>query len=157
VREEEKVERSVQTVVGYNHYGILQSMKIVIDTSVIIAVIAEEPEKERLIELTKGATVVVPPSVKWEVGNAFSAMLKRSRLTLEQAVEAIDVYDSISMETVEINLKDAIRLAGKYNIYAYDAYILQCAIEYELPLISLDKDLVEIAKREAIQVIEVNP
>ena len=132
-------------------------MKIVIDTSVIIAVIAEEPEKERLIELTKGTTIVVPPSVKWEVGNAFSAMLKRSRFTLEQAIDAIDVYDSISMETVEINLKDAIRLAGKYNIYAYDAYILQCAIEYELPIISLDKDLVDIAKREAIQVIEVTP
>lgn len=137
--------------------GFIPQMKIVIDTSVIIAVIAEEPEKEKLIGLTKGATVVVPPSVKWEVGNAFSAILKRSRLTLEQAVEAIDVYDSISMETVEINLRDAIRLSGKYNIYAYDAYILQCAIEYELPLISLDKDLVEIAKREAIQVIEVNP
>lgn len=130
-------------------------MKIVIDTSALIAVIADEPEKTRLIELTLGAMIVVPPSVKWEVGNAFSAMLKRSRLAVDQAVEAIDVYQSISMETVEINLKDAVQLAGKYNIYAYDAYILQCAIEYELPLISLDKDLIEIAKRENIQVIEV--
>ena len=130
-------------------------MKIVIDTSALIAVIVDEPEKARLIELTMGTTVVVPPSVKWEVGNAFSAMLKRSRLTLDQAVKAIDIYHAISMDTVEINLKDAVRLAGKYNIYAYDAYILQCAIEYELPLISLDEDLVKIAKRENIQVIEV--
>lgn len=132
-------------------------MRIVVDTSIIIAVIAEEPEKERLIELTKGAAIVVPPSVKWEIGNAFSAMLKRSRVTLEQAIEAMDVYHSILMETVEINLKEAIRLAEKYNVYAYDAYILQCAKEYELPLISLDKGLVEIAKLDAIQVIEVNP
>jgi len=49
------------------------------------------------------------------------------------------------------------QLAGKYNIYAYDAYILQCAIEHGLPLISLDKTLVAIAKRENIQVIEVIP
>lgn len=132
-------------------------MNIVLDTSAIIAVIADEPEKARLIELTKGATLVVPPSVKWEIGNAFSAMLKRSRITLEQAVDAIEVYHSISMETVEINLKDAMRLAGKYNTYAYDAYILQCAIEHGLPLISLDKNLVEIAKCENIQVIEVSP
>ncbi len=132
-------------------------MNIVLDTSAIIAVIADEPEKARLVELTKGAILVVPPSVKWEIGNAFSAMLKRSRITLEQAVDAIEVYHSISMETVEINLKDAMRLAGKYNIYAYDAYILQCAIEHGLPLISLDKNLVEIAKRENIQVIEVSP
>lgn len=132
-------------------------MNIVIDTSAIIAVIADEPEKARLIELTKGVTLVVPPSIKWEIGNAFSAMLKRSRITLEQAISGIEVYHSITMETVEINLKDAIQLSGKYSIYAYDAYILQCAIEYGLPLISLDKDLVEIAKRENIQVIEVSP
>jgi len=54
-------------------------MKIAVDTSAIIAVIAGEPEKARLIELTKDAIIVAPPSVKWEVGNAFSAMLKRSR------------------------------------------------------------------------------
>jgi len=79
-------------------------MNIVLDTSAIIAVIADEPEKARLVELTQGATLVVPPSVKWEIGNAFSAMLKRSRITLEQAVDAIEVYHSISMGTVEINL-----------------------------------------------------
>ena len=130
-------------------------MRIVVDTSVLIAVIADEPEKARIIELTKGSVIVAPPSVKWEVGNAFSAMLKRSRLTLEQALDAMDVYQSISLEVVEINLKDAVRLAGKYNTYAYDAYILQCAIEQKLPLLSLDKNLLEAAKQEGIQVLEV--
>lgn len=132
-------------------------MKIVVDTSVVIAVIAGEPEKTALIELTKGAVIVAPPSIKWEIGNAFSAMLKRSRVNLEQAIEAIDIYQSISLEIVDINLKDAVRLAGKYNIYAYDAYILQCALEHDLPLISLDRNLIDIAKRENIQVIEVTP
>jgi predicted nucleic acid-binding protein len=130
-------------------------MRIVVDTSVIIAVIADEPEKARLIELTRDAVIVTPPSVKWEIGNAFSAMLKRSRFELEQAVEAIDVYESISLEVVEVNLKDAMRLAGRHNMYAYDAYILQCAIENKLPLISLDKDLIAVAKKEGIQVFEV--
>ena len=130
-------------------------MKIVVDTSVVIAVIADEPEKAVLVELTKGAVIVAPPSIKWEIGNAFSAMLKRSRINLEQAIEAIDIYQSISLEIVDVNLKDAVRLAGKYNIYAYDAYILQCALEHDLPLISLDRNLIDIAKRENIQVIEV--
>lgn len=93
---------------------------------------------------------------KWEIGNAFSAMLKRSRIELEQAVEAIDVYESVSLEVVDVNLKDAMRLASRHNMYAYDAYILQCAIENKLPLISLDKDLITIAKKEGIQVLEVN-
>ena len=127
-------------------------MKIVVDTSTIIAVIVGESEKDRLIDLTKDAIVVAPASIDWEVGNAFSAMLKRSRINLQQAIEAIEVYQEISLEIVEVSLKDAVKLAGKFNIYAYDAYIIQCAIEQHLPLISLDKNLVEIAKREGIQV-----
>jgi predicted nucleic acid-binding protein len=130
-------------------------MKIAVDTSIIIAVIADEPEREKIIEITKGATIVVPPSIEWEIGNAFSAMLKRARITLEQAIEAIDIYQEISMEVVDINLKDAVRLAGKYNIYAYDAYILQCAIDNNIPLISLDKNLVEIAQKEGVPTLEV--
>lgn len=56
-------------------------MDIVIDTSVIIAVIANEPEKGDLVELTKGANLIAPLSVHWEIGNAFSAMLKRRKAT----------------------------------------------------------------------------
>ena len=130
-------------------------MRIVVDTSTVIAVVVGEAEKAKLIELTKDATIVAPPSIDWEVGNAFTAMLKRSRITLEQAIEAIGVYQEISLEIVEIDLKKAVRLAGKHNIYAYDAYILQCAIEHDLPLISLDQDMINVAKQEGVQVLEV--
>ncbi|MCC7117765.1 MAG: type II toxin-antitoxin system VapC family toxin [Anaerolineales bacterium] len=130
-------------------------MRIVVDASTVIAVIIGEAEKTKLIELTKDATIVAPPSIDWEVGNAFTAMLKRSRINLEQALKAIEVYQEISLEIVEIDLKEAIRLAGKHNVYAYDAYILQCAIEHNLPLISLDQDMINIAKQEGVQVFEV--
>ncbi|MCS6908992.1 MAG: type II toxin-antitoxin system VapC family toxin [Anaerolineales bacterium] len=132
-------------------------MRIVVDTSTVIAVIAGEAEKARLIELTRDATIVAPPSIAWEVGNAFSAMLKRSRINLEQALEAIEVFQEIALEILDIDLKAAVRLAGKLDIYAYDAYVLQCAIEHSLPLISLDQRLNDIARREGIQVIEVEP
>ncbi len=37
-------------------------MKIVVDTSVIIAVIANEPERKRIIKLTEGANLLsLPP------------------------------------------------------------------------------------------------
>ena len=56
-------------------------MKIVIDTSVIIAVITNEPHRESLLQATLGAELLAPPSVHWEIGNAFSAMLKRNKIT----------------------------------------------------------------------------
>lgn len=130
-------------------------MRIVVDTSAVIAVVAGEAEKPRLIELTQNAVIVAPPSIDWEIGNAFSAILKRGRIELDQAIEAIEVYQEIAIEIVEIDLKEAVRLAGKHKIYAYDAYIIQCAKEYDLPLISLDKNLIAIARREGVNVVEV--
>ncbi len=53
-------------------------MDIVIDTSALIAVITGEPERDRIVELTTGATLVGPGSIPWEIGNAFSAMFKQS-------------------------------------------------------------------------------
>lgn len=64
-------------------------MELVIDTSVIIAVLVNEPSKKKLIELTVGADLLAPESVHFEIGNAFSAMLKRNRIALPQVVQAI--------------------------------------------------------------------
>lgn len=58
---------------------------IVVDTTVIIAVVTNEPTKKQLIEATLGATLVAPTSLDVEVGNAFSRMFKRQRIELEIA------------------------------------------------------------------------
>ena len=60
-------------------------MDVVIDTSALVAVIVGEPERNRIVELTAGNTLIGPGSIPWEVGNAFSSMLKQDRLTFEEA------------------------------------------------------------------------
>lgn len=70
-------------------------MNIVIDTSALIAVIADEPERPKLIEVTIGTDLIAPQSVHWEIGNAFSAMFKRKRISLEQAEQALEIYHQI--------------------------------------------------------------
>ena len=132
-------------------------MDIVVDASVIIAVIANEAEKDKLVKLTQGANLVAPPSVHWEIGNAFSAMLKRSRITLHQALKAIEVYHRIPIRFAEVELDEALRIVAESNIYAYDAYLIRCALKYNAPLISLDKELVKVAQEQGVSVIEVGP
>jgi predicted nucleic acid-binding protein len=130
-------------------------MRIAVDTSVIIAVIADEPQRIKIIELTKNSTIVAPSSVKWEVGNAFSAMMKKSRINLQQAISAIGIYEEISIEIIDVSISKSMELASKYNMYAYDAYILQCAIQENVPLLTLDKELADIAQKEGVQILEV--
>ncbi|OQA41828.1 MAG: tRNA(fMet)-specific endonuclease VapC [Chloroflexi bacterium ADurb.Bin325] len=129
-------------------------MDVVIDTSVIIAVIAGEPERDGLVELTQGVNLLAPPSVHWEIGNAFSAMLRRRRTTLDRVMEALELYSRVPIRFAQIDLEEAMELADHLGIYAYDAYLLACAQRYRAPLLTLDATLRGQAERLDIKVWE---
>jgi predicted nucleic acid-binding protein len=131
-------------------------MEVVVDASVLIAVITNEEEKEKLVAMTNEAELIAPLSVHWEVGNAFSSLLKRKRITIDEALQAIEIYLQIPVRFVEVELTDSLELANEFGIYAYDAYLLRCAEKYRLPLLTLDNRLVQVAKDKKIQVLEVS-
>lgn len=128
-------------------------MEITIDASVLLAVCTNEPSKPRLIELTAGSTLLAPASIHWEVGNALSAMLKRERINLRQAQACVKAYNEIPIKFVEVELVQALALVEKFRMYAYDAYLLVCAIQYHSPLFTLDGALRTAAKQLGIAVI----
>lgn len=130
-------------------------MNIVIDTSAIIAVIANEPEKERLIELTNDTDAIAPHSVHWEIGNAFSAMLKRKQVNLTQALKAIAIYQQIPIRFSEVDLTHSLELSKKFNIYAYDAYVISCALKHNCPVVTLDRTLSKVSKQAGVIIMEV--
>ncbi|NOX62907.1 MAG: type II toxin-antitoxin system VapC family toxin [Chloroflexi bacterium] len=132
-------------------------MRIVIDASAIIAVIANEPEKSALLQLTAGADLLAPVSIHFEIGNAFSAMLKRNRITLNQARTAIALYQQLPIRFVEIELSASIEIAARLSIYAYDAYLIRAAEKYRAPLLTLDNALRHHARRYGVRTLEVNP
>ncbi len=84
--------------------------ELVADTSTIIAVIANEPEKPSLIAKTQAYDLIAPQSLHWEIGNAFSAMIKRGCITLEQATAAIEIYKQISINLVDVDLEQTLEL-----------------------------------------------
>lgn len=131
-------------------------MELVADTSTIIAVIANEPEKPFLIAKTQGYDLVAPYSLYWEIGNAFSAMIKRGRITLEQATAAIEIYEQIPINLVDVELKQTLEIVDKHKVYAYDAYMIACASDRGCPLLTLDGGLAYAAKAAGIEVWEAN-
>lgn len=125
--------------------------EIVVDTSAIIAVITHEPDRSHILSITIGKKVCAPHSLHWEIGNAFSAMFKKKRLTKTQALEAIELYQRIPIDFVDISISKSITLASRFGIYAYDAYILMCALERNSPLLSLDGALIKTAEALGIE------
>ncbi|MGL4944499.1 MAG: type II toxin-antitoxin system VapC family toxin [Thermoguttaceae bacterium] len=130
-------------------------MDIVVDTSAVIAVIMGEPQRKEIIALTRGRQLIAPASIMWEIGNAFSAMIKRKRTTCKPLQRAWDVFQMIPLRYVDVDMKNVIALAAQYNIYAYDAYFLDCALQCQSPLLTLDEPLQRIARKLTIEVMEV--
>ena len=127
-------------------------MYITIDTSALIAVIGNEPPKWAIVDVTTGCSLYAPTSVHWEIGNAFSAMFKKGTLNIAAAKLALDAYEEISIRFVDISLE----LSSALGIYAYDAYLLQCAREMSTPLLTLDKSLQHHARTLGVELLELD-
>lgn len=130
-------------------------MNILIDTSIVIAVITNERHKGSLIGMTKGAHLFAPVSLHWEIGNALSATMKRKRLTFQQAKEAIGIYEKIPITFIDISLKDSLEITRQTGMYAYDAYFIVAARQRNLPFLSLDNVLLERANTLGIKIVKV--
>jgi predicted nucleic acid-binding protein len=131
-------------------------MEIVIDTSAILAVIGEQPEKAELVRLTRGATLVAPSSVHWEVGNALSAMFKRKAIDLDEGLKLLESYAAIPIRLTDLALKQAVELAARLNVYAYDAYVIACAVNRRAPILTLDRGVKARARELKLNVLEVS-
>jgi predicted nucleic acid-binding protein len=130
-------------------------MNIVLDTNIFLAIALDEPEKDWIIQLTLGTNAIAPDVLPYEVGNALSAMIKRHRLTSEQALAAYDIVNHIPVRLMSIDISSALELASRFDIYAYDAYFLQCAWTYPCPLMTLDKRMKQVATELNIKTIGV--
>lgn len=128
-------------------------MKIIIDTSVLVGTISKQIIRSELTEKSIGFNLYAPESVIWEVGNAISLMFKKKTANLNQALILLHEFRKIHIEYIPINLDDAMRLCFNHDIYAYDAYILQAALEYGYPLLSLDKRQLGIAQKLKVKII----
>jgi len=82
-------------------------------------------------------------------------MLRRRRLSLEDALDGVAVYRRISVRLVNVDLIEALGIAAEQGLYAYDAYHIACARTLRAPLLSLDRRLNEAAARAGAQTLEV--
>jgi predicted nucleic acid-binding protein len=130
-------------------------MDVVTDTSAIIAAITNSPEKEALAEITSDSALLAPASVHWEIGNAFSSLLKRRLIGMADIAKALEVYETIPIRYMDVDLEQSLSVASELSIYAYDAYLIACAQMAGAPLLTLDRGLARSARRVGVTVLEI--
>jgi predicted nucleic acid-binding protein len=129
---------------------------IVIDTSAILAVLLDESEKQAVVEATMGSVVCAPSSLRWEVGNAATAGVKRRRLTTERARQLLTDFEQVTIRELAIDLLRAVDLGLELGICAYDAYILEAARSSGFPLLALDGPIRRNAKKLGLSLVELD-
>jgi predicted nucleic acid-binding protein len=130
---------------------------IVIDTSAIVAVLLDEPEKQAMVEATMGSVICAPASLRCEVGNAATAGVKRRRLTRERARQLVTDFEQVTIRELTIDFDRAVDLGLELGIYAYDAYILEAARSSGFPLLALDGPIRKNAKKLGLPLVELHP
>jgi predicted nucleic acid-binding protein len=129
-------------------------MEILLDASAIMAVIADEPESEIVIECTKDAIIISPNIVSFEIANGLTKMMKKKVIdTQEKMITLIENFEKIPLKTVEVNLKKSLKIAWEYKIYAYDAFYLETAKRLNLPLLTFDGSMRRIGKELGINIL----
>ena len=136
--------------------GTIVPMKITADTNTFLAVTLYEPQRDEIIRLTSGHDLVAPDVLPFEIGNALSAMLKRCRIEPENLLPVWDATQQIPVDLRSVDVREALKIASQFNIYAYDAYFLVCSISLHSPLLTLDRGMSEVARNLGIQVMEVS-
>jgi predicted nucleic acid-binding protein len=82
-------------------------------------------------------------------------MFRRNRISLGLAQTALKIFEVIPIRYLDVSFNNSLKLSHDNKIYAYDAYFLDCAIRYKMPLITLDGRMETVAKKIGIKVLEV--
>ncbi|MCL2328505.1 MAG: type II toxin-antitoxin system VapC family toxin [Bacteroidetes bacterium] len=130
-------------------------MEIIVDANAFLAVILNEPEKQKIIEITKGMELVSPEVLPYEIGNALTAMFKRKRLTKEQIYTCFDIFNTIPVRLLAVDIAKSLKMACDFNCYAYDAYYLELAHRLKIPLLTLDKQMKNNAEVLTLRIMEI--
>ena len=124
-----------------------------VDASAIMAVIMEEPGRERVINFTKNAVIVSPDIVGYEIGNGLTKMMRKKIIDKKGMIKSIQYFKRIPIKLVEIDLENALNIAWEYKIYAYDAYYLESAKRLNLSLLTFDENMRRIGKEIGLTVL----
>jgi len=129
-------------------------MNILIDTSALMPIFINEPEKEHIVNLTRNCELLAPSVLPYEIGNALTRLKRRQILNEKQVFEAYGVFMKVPLRLMEVDIENALAIACKYDIYAYDAYYLEMASRLNLPLLTLDAPMTKIAFDLSVKVLE---
>lgn len=132
--------------------------RIVADCSAVMAwALNETPHAEQVRDAVTRSDLVVPPVWRLEVVNTVLVQERRRRLTPERSAAILDQIERLGAEQPldlsERSLPQIAQLARPHQLSSYDAAYLDIAVSLGLPLLTLDNNLQDAARRLGVPLV----
>jgi predicted nucleic acid-binding protein len=133
----------------------------VVDNSVVMSwCFKDETNKygDAVLNRLAESTAIVPPIWPLEVVNVLLVAERRNRLKQVDSVRFITLLSQLPIvvehEGSERKMKDLLALGRANNLSSYDAAYLDLSMRKDCPIATLDKKLIEAAKKVDITILE---
>lgn len=125
---------------------------IVVDTNILIYLMLEGPFKEKADEVAKKDNDwIVPKLWRSEFGNVLNLYYKKQLLTHTQTLDILEKALRLLLKKERaVDNYRALILALDSGCTYYDCEYIQLAYQYNVPLITQDKKLLEVFPKIAI-------
>ncbi|MEO7274618.1 MAG: type II toxin-antitoxin system VapC family toxin [Vicinamibacterales bacterium] len=120
-------------------------MVVVVDASALAALLFGEPAQVAVADRLRGAELVAPALLTYELANVAHQKVRRRTLSDTLALEALDRFRALSVRLEPDEPEDVFRLARDTGLTAYDAAYLLLARRLGAPLVTLDDKLRRVA------------
>lgn len=136
--------------------------RFVLDASIALAWFLDRPTApyaERVKELLLGGDrAVVPALWQLEIANGFVSAERRGLLTSSDTTEALQNLDVVIAQAIEnsqdtISMRHVLHTAREFRLTAYDAVYLETALQQQLPLATLDRQLLAAASKAGVAIV----
>jgi predicted nucleic acid-binding protein len=113
----------------------------IVDASALAALLFGEPEAEAVVVRLGDGSLVAPALLGFEITSVCLKKLRRNPEQRNALLIALSMYDRMSIEIVEVDYADTLRLAEAFGLSSYDAAYLWLAQTLSADLITLDRRL----------------
>jgi predicted nucleic acid-binding protein len=122
----------------------------VVDASAVAAVVFDEPEGATIVRRLNGIALCAPRLFELELANAACSKIRRARASTDELLANLADADRLGVTLLDPPVGDVLDLALSTGLTPYDASYLWLAMAFDVPLVTLDKELGRAAKRAGL-------
>ncbi|MCZ6478654.1 MAG: type II toxin-antitoxin system VapC family toxin [Gemmatimonadetes bacterium] len=118
---------------------------VVVDASSLAAVLFGEPRSREVEERLRGAVMVTPTLLPYELGNTCLKKIAQDPDRRSQLLEALSYYSRMEIQEIEVPPLEVTPMAEATKLSFYDASYLWLSRSLGAPLVTLDRRLEDAA------------